>query len=74
MTQIKHIVDTLCSLAYSLNENADIHKFTVMENGKNYTIYKVNEWYITVKRDVEGYAYAVEIRLKVETKLSDLVS
>lgn len=73
MTRIQNVMHTLTDLADFLNENCEIHNFLIKSGAKTQTIYKVNGWYVTVKRDTENLAYAVEIRLKVETNLSDLV-
>ncbi|MCM1507000.1 MAG: hypothetical protein NC177_07690 [Ruminococcus flavefaciens] len=71
MTKIRGVICILSDLADHLNSER-IHSFTVLPHGKTQTIYNINGWYITVKRDSKNIAYAVEIRLKVEKPLSEI--
>lgn len=58
------IIDVINDLALYLSYNASMTKLNVLKNGTTSITYKLNNYYINVKRDANSKAYSVTVQLK----------
>ena len=58
------IINTINDMAIFLNYNASMINFNVLSNSTTSTTYKINNYYINVKRDANCMAYSITVHLK----------
>ena len=63
LTMSEAVIRYIAEIACFLGENCEIQDFRVRGN-RTTTTYKVDDRYITVRRDANTHAYSVDVRLK----------
>lgn len=64
ISETEAMINALNDLALYLNYNAPMTNFNVFGNGTTSATYKLNNHYVTVKRDANCKAYSVTFHLK----------
>lgn len=63
MTMSEAIIEYIAETARFLSENCEVDDFMVC-GSKTATTYKVDDRYITIRRDANTHAYSINVRLK----------
>lgn len=64
ISETEAMINVINDLAFYLYHNAPITDFNVFSDGTTSTVYKLNNHYITVKRDANDKTYSIAFQLK----------
>lgn len=64
------VIEELELLASFIKKNGKSVDFSVKDNAKTVTVYRLDNYFITVKRDANTETYAINIRLKASGTLT----
>lgn len=68
------IIHKLNNIAEYLYSNAVLYDFTIFRNGIISVTYKLDEYYITVRKDANCKAYSVKVQLKKYSTLDGYIN
>lgn len=64
LTETDAIMKTLNDIALFLRETAVMYSFTTNKNGTTTAVYRINDHYVNVAKDINNYTYSVNFSLK----------
>lgn len=64
LTETDAIMKTLSDISLFLSETAAMYSFTTNKNGTTTAVYRINDNYISVAKDINNYTYSINFSLK----------